>query len=247
MKKLLSDCVKTVWLFFWAGSSCIIFFLPVVVAAHMGKTGRLAFALGRLWTRFICLVSGVKVKVCGLNNVDPEKSYIIISNHRSLFDIPALMETRLQFRWVMKKELLWIPLFGYAAKAMGNIVVDRKDHKKAVEQLNHGITNLLPGISVMFFPEGTRSTGRGLLPFKKGAFVTAIETGLPILPITINGSGHVLPKKRLAFRPGTIEVVIGEPIITKNYTRDRIEELMALTKQRILSAYRHDYDEHQNP
>jgi len=99
-------------------------------------------------------------------------------------------------------------------------------------------------VSVMFFAEGTRSPDGRIQEFKKGGFIMALEKGLPILPITVNGSRKVLPKKSLVFRPGPIEVVVADPIVTTSYTRDQLPELMDRTRQVIISNFKPDYPEH---
>jgi 1-acyl-sn-glycerol-3-phosphate acyltransferase len=99
------------------------------------------------------------------------------------------------------------------------------------------------GVSVLFFSEGTRSPDGNIQEFKKGGFVTAIQQGLPILPVTVNGSRKVLPKGSMVFYPGPIEVVVGDPIETKNYTADRLGELVKMTRDTIISNLNLDYPE----
>lgn len=237
----LVKILKFIWMIFWASVASIVLFLPILIAALMSKTGTTAFNLSRLWARWMRFVSGVKIVFKGGENLDPNRNYVIIANHQSLYDIPALVASGLQFRWVIKREILRLPLFGYGLYAMRNIFIDRSNQAKAIESLNKGVDRLPPGIGVMFFPEGTRSPDGCIQRFKKGAFVVAVENGLPILPVTINGSRRILPKKELAFSPGTIEVIIGDPIETTGYSHETLSDLIEKSRTAILSNFNPDY------
>ncbi|MBN2531145.1 MAG: 1-acyl-sn-glycerol-3-phosphate acyltransferase [Deltaproteobacteria bacterium] len=175
--------------------------------------------------------------------LDKSKSYVIVSNHQSFLDIPALMlNTGLQFRWVLKKELGFIPFFGWALWGARHIFVDRSQPKRALKNMNAAIKQLPKGVSVAIFPEGTRSDTGVLGDFKVGGFLMAISSGLPILPVTINGSWKRMPDKRsLAFHPGKIQLVVGEPIDTTQYSKREISKLMADTKNAVASQLDPDY------
>ncbi len=231
--------LKVLWLGFWAIVATLVLFIPITLAATFSSTGNLAFNLSKLWAWVLLISTGVKTRIIGKEKIKKGQTYIIISNHQSQFDILALV-TRLgiQFRWIIKKELLKIPLFGYALLASRNIFIDRSNTKESIESINKGMNRLPRGTSVMVFAEGTRSADGKIHDFKKGGFVLAIDYGLPILPITINGSRKVLPKGSVVFTPGEIEVIIGDPIDTTGYTRERLPELMHRTRQVIVSSYK---------
>lgn len=187
-------------------------------------------------------VTWVRLESRGNDNILQGQSYIIISNHQSHFDSLALViKLGIQFRWIIKKELRKIPFFGFALYKSRNIFIDRSDRQKAVESIRDGMKRLPAGVSVMFFVEGTRSPDGKIHEFKKGGFATAVESGLPILPVTVNGSRKILPKKALAFNPGVIEVVVGKPVVTENYTHDNLEDLMDKTRNIIVSNFNPDY------
>lgn len=131
-------------------------------------------------------------------------------------------------------------LFGYALYASRNIFIDRADPARPVESIHKGLGRLPAGVSVLFFAEGTRSPDGRIRPFKKGGFVMAVEKGLPILPVTINGSRGILPKKSVAFNPGTVEVVVSDPIATEGEDRDHLEALIERTRNVIIAYYRPD-------
>jgi len=235
---------KIFWASFWAGLAMLLVFIPIVVAASLSSTGNLAFTLSRAWAWVMLKVTGVRPEIRGREKIRPGQSYIIISNHQSHFDILALViRLGIQFRWIIKKELRAIPLFGFALYKSKNIFIDRTDRDKAVQSIRDGIRRLPPGVSVLFFAEGTRSPDGAIQPFKKGGFTTAVESGLPILPVTVNGSRKILPKGDLAFKRGPIEVVVGDPVDTQGYAHDTLEELIDITRNTIIANFNPEYPE----
>lgn len=231
--------LKVGWLFFWLVVFTLVLFVPIVAAALAGRTGRAAFVLMQTWAWLVLRVSGIRVVVRGRENVEPGQRYVILSNHQSHFDIPALVTSLgVPYRWVIKQELRAIPLFGYALATSRNIFIDRSDSSSAMRSIQEGVAQLPDGTGVLFFPEGTRSWDDDMLPFKKGAFIAAQDSSLPILPVTVNGSRHCLPKGTAVFRAGTIEVVIHPPISARTVTEDALEYLMARTRGVIADARR---------
>jgi 1-acyl-sn-glycerol-3-phosphate acyltransferase len=234
--------VKIAWLSFWIGIATLVVFLPVTISALLSTTGNLPFSLSRIWARIVLLVTGTRTVIRGRERIERGQSYIIISNHQSHFDILALVTSlRIQFRWVIKMELLKIPLFGYALYASRNIFIDRSNREQSMKSIHEGLDRLPRGVSVMFFAEGTRSPDGAIQQFKKGGFVIAIERNLPILPVTVNGSRRVLPKGSIVYNSGRIEVVIGEPIDTGGYTRDGLNKLIDDTRSVVISNFNPDY------
>jgi len=186
---------------------------------------------------------GLTVTISGKENVVPGTSYIITPNHQSFADILALfVNLPTPFKWVIKKELLKIPLFGKALGATGAICLDRSDREKSVKSLSEGFSRLSEGWSVLIYPEGTRTPDGLLQSFKKGAFMMAVQTGMAILPVTCNGAFKILPKKTFLFRPGHIELTIGSPILTKGLTVADVPELMERTWKAINSRLNPAYD-----
>jgi 1-acyl-sn-glycerol-3-phosphate acyltransferase len=139
--------------------------------------------------------------------------------------------------WIAKRELRQIPLFGHCLRVMHTIFIDRSDRETAIASIQQGLRRLPTGLSVICFAEGTRSADGRIGTFKKGGFAAAVENALPVLPITINGSRRVLPKGSLVFNPGTIELIIGAPIETRNLTIDRLDELITQTRDIILACF----------
>lgn len=238
----LLDIAKVVWISLWAAIATLVLFLPVTLAALLSRTGNLAFTLSKIWAHIMLKVTWVRPVVRGREKIRPGQSYIIISNHQSEYDILAIVTTLgIQYRWIIKKELRKAPMFGYALYASRNIFIDRGDPEQAMQSIRNGLARLPEGVSVMFFAEGTRSADGSIAPFKKGGFLMAVEKGLPVLPVTVNGSRRVLPKKSLVFNPGTIEVVVGDPIETRGYTRENLQELVDRTRDVVVSNFNPDY------
>lgn len=231
--------LKVIWLFFWLVVFTLVLFVPIVAAALAGRTGKVAFFLMQGWAWLVLRVSRIRVVVRGRDHVAPGQRYVILSNHQSHFDIPALVTSLgVPYRWVIKKELRGIPLFGYALAASRNIFIDRSDSQSAMRSIQEGVAQLPEGTGVLFFPEGTRSRDDHMLPFKKGGFIAAQNSGLPILPVTVNGSRRCLPKGSAVFRSGTVEVVIHPPIPAGTVTEEALEDLMERTRRVIASARR---------
>jgi 1-acyl-sn-glycerol-3-phosphate acyltransferase len=133
----------------------------------------------------------------------------------------------------MKKELRLVPALGIACAALGHIYIDRSDHQAAIESINAAREKITDGTSVIFFPEGTRSDDGRLKRFKKGAFRFAVDTGLPLLPVTVDGARDVLPARRYDLRPGRARLVIHPPVATEGLTKDEAIELSDRVRQTI--------------
>jgi 1-acyl-sn-glycerol-3-phosphate acyltransferase len=188
-------------------------FWGAVAIAIAAFSQRIAFWCGTAWAWCLTWASFVRVRVEGREHARSDRSYVLLTNHQGDYDILALYGfLRLQFRFVIKQELRKVPFLGWACAAIGHIFVDRSNSRRAVSSLDAAKPKLVGGVSVLFFPEGTRSEDGSLLPFKQGGFVMARQLGLPILPMTISGSLRILPKGCLAPRPGTIRIRIHPPI-----------------------------------
>jgi 1-acyl-sn-glycerol-3-phosphate acyltransferase len=180
---------------------------------------------------------GVKVDVKGLEHLDPAQPYILTPNHQSFIEVP-LFVTYLGRNpgYLAKKEVFKYPVFGPGIRMMGVIPVDRTNSPAAVESAKQATRNIRRGKSYMVYPEGTRSKDGTLLPFKKGAFMMAIEAGVPIVPVTVSGATKIMPKGEFKLFPSTVHLIIHEPISTKDYSKENVAELMQRTRAKIYSA-----------
>ena len=217
------------------GVSTLICGTSAVIVSLL-STPRTGGICGVLWAKVNSFFTPMTVTVVGAENINPGTSYVICANHQSFYDIYVLYGWMgVDFKWVMKKELEKVPVLGFACKVLGHIFIDRSDSKRAVETINAAKTKIVNGTSVLFFPEGSRSSDGIMKPFKKGAFRMAIDLGLPVLPVTINGTQKVLPKGGIDLKPGAVTMMIHKPISVKNYQEENLSELMDKTRM-IMNA-----------
>lgn len=213
------------------GSAAILVLIPFVDPSTLSRV------IAGSWARIVARVTPMPVSVEGRAHVDPRQSYVVVSNHQSQYDILVLYGwLGIDFRWVMKQELRSVPGLGVACAALGHIYIDRSDHQAAVRSINAAREQITGGTSVLFFPEGTRSDDGRMRSFKKGAFRFAIDTGLPILPVTVDGTCDVLPARRFDLRPGRARLVIHEPIPTVGLATADLPGLSARVRRTIGSA-----------
>ncbi|MGV8074268.1 MAG: lysophospholipid acyltransferase family protein [Syntrophobacteraceae bacterium] len=215
--------------------STILVGLSAIVSFYVTGRNEYAHICGRFWAKVNLWAAGVTVHAEGLENIEPNRSYVYAANHQSFFDIPAAYAALpVQFRWLAKKELFGIFIFGPAMSATGAIPIDRGDSRKAFESLNEAAAKVQSGTSVFIFPEGTRSSDGRLLDFKTGGFILAIKSQQPILPVSISGSYKVMSKKGgWVLNPGVIRVTVGKPIATIGLkTKDR-DAVMSLLREAI--------------
>lgn len=164
---------------------------------------------------------GTRVKVTGRENVVKGESYIVVMNHKSYADfVFTYSSLNLDLRWVMKAELVKVPLLGFAFLKMGNIPVDRSNPIKAVESINQAKKQITKGVSVVFFPEGTRVVGDRIGPFKKGAFHLSKDMNIPVLPVTVVGSEKMAPKGSLKIDAARVKLIIHPPVFPQRYGND---------------------------
>jgi 1-acyl-sn-glycerol-3-phosphate acyltransferase len=214
-------------------------FVPVVlVTSLLDRDAKLGYRIARYWALVNARVAGMRLHVEGLEHLDPHVSYVFMSNHRSHLDVLALVRALwpYQLRWVTKRELTRVPGFGWALLATRQIIIDRARHDQALASLEHAKERLGRGISVVFFPEGTRARGDAMLPFKKGGFVFALQTGTPIVPIAITGTAAIMPRSRWLIRHGgDVRVTIHPPIATAGRPLDDRDALLAAVRD-VLAA-----------
>lgn len=230
----------------WAMSIIIVatlFFGPVVIGGGLLRIRKLGFYdwAARNWSRLILWGSGCPVRVEGLENIDRSSPQILVGNHQSWYDVPAVAAfIPKSFHFVAKKELETVPIFGRAWRSAGHISIDRSDRESAVRSLERAGWQLRDeGSAVVIFAEGTRAETDALQDFKKGAFMLALHTGVPIVPFAVAGTRRVLPKGSWRVRREPIIVRFGEPIATDGLFPDQREQL----KERVREEVRRLRDE----
>ena len=201
-----------------------------------GKSKKRLDSIMFYWCRFMMKATGTKVQVNGIENIPKESGFIMMVNHTSLMDIPlsyyALLSSKTSLRMLTKKELFKVPIWGQAMRLSGFIPIDRKNREKAIESLNLCKKALQDGISIWIAPEGTRSKTGTLQQFKKGGFITAIETGAKILPVAIHNAHNIIKTHSfLVQRGANVRIEVGNPITTNHYTVEQKDELVELVYQ----------------
>jgi 1-acyl-sn-glycerol-3-phosphate acyltransferase len=210
----------------------------VILLSFIKAGGDTTHKVGKIWAKCILGISKIKVTIKGYSNLKPGMSYIYMPNHTSNIDIPVLQASiPVQFRWLAKAELFKIPIFGHAMKSAGYISIDRSDRRSAINSLNRATKIIRNGVSVIIFPEGTRSRTHNIQPFKKGGFVLAVDSGVSIVPIIIHGTGQIMPRKKISIKPGNVTLEITKPIASSNYTRKTKDDLMEKVRNVIMESY----------
>jgi len=204
-----------------------VFFLIPAISVYTVVLGTLSIAsslfdsrgyfghwCARTWSRLILATTRVRVDVRGLDQLEPNRTYVFVSNHQSIYDIPVLFQSLpYQLRIIAKASLGRFPVLGWHLQRTGHMLVDRRrpDRTRIFDWAARLTTN---GLCLIVFPEGTRSADGRVAPFKGGSFLVALEAGLPVVPISVVGSRHVMLKGRLATYPGHVRVVVHAPIET---------------------------------
>lgn len=226
--------IRTLYIAIWVIFATLVLGLVVIFLSFFVRSGNPMHKIARFWGRSILIVSRIKVSVKWPADIDRSKSYIYMSNHQSNFDIPVLLgHLKVQFRWLAKMELFKIPIFGHAMRKAGYISIDRNKRESAFKSLKNAAREIKSGVSVLIFPEGTRSRNGKIRPFKKGGFIMAIDSGAPIVPIVISGTRSIMTKGSIKINPGKVSVVVHQPIQTSVYTRETKEALMERVRRII--------------
>jgi 1-acyl-sn-glycerol-3-phosphate acyltransferase len=221
----------------------VITILLAVLTISLGffdRHGKRVYRINQLWAWLLLRMGGISLNVEGQENIDASQQYIFMVNHQSNVDIPVIVQSlaRFQLRWIAKKELLWVPFFGWAMWATKHITVDRSDPQNAVKSLERARERIAAGISVVVFPEGTRSTDGKLLRFKKGGFMLAVQANTKIVPVTINGSRNLLPSGAWRLCSGSIEVFVDKPIAVDGYRAGNLRLLSDRVRKTIAAHLR---------
>lgn len=209
--------------------------LLALVSIPLDRSGRLYHWSAFAWSKCILWIFRIKVRVRGLEHIKGKDRVIYVANHASWFDIPAMaVGIPDQIRIVFKKELTVVPIWGWALKWGPYIEIDRSNAKDALKSLEKAADQMRKGASVLLFAEGTRTKDGKLQPFKRGAFALAVRSGVPVIPVAINNSFHILPKGSLRVHPADIELVLDRAIeIEATAGKDAERNLMEKVHQAI--------------
>lgn len=211
--------------------------LATIVLSPAFPNKKFSYFPARWWGRSFCYLMFIKVKINGLENLDPRQSYVIVSNHQSLYDIFVVYGWMpMIFKWMMKAELRRIPLVGKACESAGHVFINRSNAIAAKHSIQRAEQHLCNGISLFVFPEGTRTHTGKMSNFKRGAFLIAADLGLPIVPVTLRGCYERLPRNSFNVQPGIIEMIVHKPIDVSPYLRDKTNDLIQYTHGIVNSA-----------
>jgi len=212
----------------------IILSAIALLVSLFDKQGRALHRMAQFWAKIHLMTSGIQVSVIGLENIS-SPPYIFMCNHQSALDIFSLLNSLpVQFKWIAKRELFYIPFLGWAMKRAGYISLDRKHPREAIKAMDDAAKKIREGTNIIIFPEGTRSKDGHLLPFKKGGFSLALRAKVPIVPVGISGSNRLQPKGSfIPNQKGVIYLRIGKPVETAQGSRSAKTEIMMTVRQAI--------------
>lgn len=221
-KNSCMNLFNKVWAFiwiFWAIFSTVVYSFACIVLS--GVSRKVAHIVERLWNSHLLWVAGIRVRVRGFEKIDKKERYVFIVNHQSALDIPALfVGLKRHLSFIAKKELFFIPFFGWGIAAVGHIWIDRSNARKARDSILRAISHLKrKNVSLVLFPEGTRSENGALGEFKQASFTLALQAGVKIVPVVLHDARLCLPKSHSMVRPGTIHIDICDPLsVSENET-----------------------------
>jgi 1-acyl-sn-glycerol-3-phosphate acyltransferase len=222
-------------------AACLVLWMPLMAVVRLitlSDPGR--YAVGYLFRRIGPVMATLnplwRFRTSGTPPPDPRRPYVVVSNHESFADILLISHLPWEMKWLSKAELFKVPVLGWLMWLAGDIPVRRGESRSAVEALQRCRVVLKQRVSVMIFPEGTRSPTADMLPFKDGAFRLAIDSGVPILPLAVSGTGTALPKHGWRFGRSKAEVRVLEPIETAGLTVNDVPRLRERVRERILEA-----------
>lgn len=212
----------------------VLFGVPAIFAALVPPRGDWFLRFARGWARSVLAVAGISVRGLHLEKAERGKSVVVAANHESFCDILVLLATLpMQVRFLTKRSVFRVPVLGWSIAAAGFVAVDRGDRARGAATVETALRRLEGGRSLVIFPEETRTRNGELLPFKRGAAHLALKSALPLLPVGIAGTFHILPRGTWEIRPGPVVVAVGDPIdVAGRSLRDR-DAVTQETRDRI--------------
>jgi 1-acyl-sn-glycerol-3-phosphate acyltransferase len=226
------------WSLFVAAMLLLVFGPPVILVSWLAGRRHWVYPWARFGARNWLRLSGMKVRVSGLENLDPEQTYVFIANHRSYLDTATIFHyLNRRIGLLAKKELLKVPILGYGMGYVNIMAIDRSNRERAIRTVKAATERIASGISFAVFAEGTRAPVGEMLPFKKGAFYMAVEAGVPVVPVAIRNTDMLMGKGTGTARPGLIEMIVMPPIPTDpSFTDAQVKELIAETHRQVANG-----------
>ena len=209
---------------------------PVVIYALVTGNSDPLYRVAMVGVRMALWLSGVELDVRGKEKIAYGHAVVYLPNHQGNCDPPAMLSVLPPVLVMVKKEFFRVPILGRGMLACGFIPVDRRNRERAIEAVEKAIERLKVGQSSLAFPEGTRSRDGRLQPLKKGVFVMAMKAGVPVVPVSISGSGKIMPKGKFIIRPGRVRITIHDAIPTAGYSAGHRQVLMDRVRQSILAG-----------
>ena len=243
MTRRITGGMAGVWLFsfrcfiaVWVVASAVSYCTTVIILAPF--FGTTAKKVGRLWMKHLLFFSGVKVITIGAEKLALAEHYIFIANHQSYFDIPVLYSGLPFFlSFIAKKQLFQIPVFGWAMAAVGHIWIDRSNARKAGRSISRAVSKLdKSDISLVLFPEGTRSDSDVPGVFKRASFTLALRGGVSIVPVSIVGTREIMAKRSLHLKPGTVRLMVGDPIPFRTISGLDKNAVSAMVREKMIEG-----------
>ena len=224
-------------IYMWAviAAMTLVFGGGVVLFLPLTRHDRYYIWFQRTWGRAIVRLSGVKFTTAGIEQLDPARPYVFVANHQSYFDVFCLSAVLPHaFKYVAKRELLFVPFFGQVLWATGHVIVNRGRHAAAVAAMARAVARIRGGTSLLVFAEGTRSRDHRLGPLKKGGFLLAQKAGVAVVPVSITGTHPLMPKGSLRFERSAVHLTVGRPVDPAGFS---LEELIEQVRAEIIANF----------
>ena len=234
--------LQALFLILSAAVFTVVIGIPALIVSVFDGSGQWASLFQKAWVFCLLRTNGIQVRAEGLENLKEGGAFILLANHASLLDIPGIVAaTPLPVRFIAKKSLTWFPIFGWFMHAAGHVLIERESTPSAIKSLKKASQLMKKGISVIVFPEGTRSSDGEVKEFKRGAFLLAIQSQAPIVPVSISGTYEMLPRTGCCFRPGAILLKIGPPIATQGLPTHEARRLKEKVRNIIINQKRNSF------
>ena len=226
--------LRTLWTVAFAIPSTIFFSIATMVFAPFRRADAIVQRIIRTWARSVVWAAGIDLHAENLEVIDPKQRYILIANHHSYFDIPCIFAAIPQpIRFMAKVSLFKIPIFGWALARAGFIPIDRKNRRTAVKSFDLAGERIRRGNTIVIFPEEGRSRELPMRPFQRGAFLLALKSELPIVPVAIKGTYDVMRAGSKRIKSGPVTVTLTPPIPTAGLSVRDKDKLSQDSRARI--------------